>query len=132
MKKIFLLAVIALAAVLTASAQTSKAAKEKVYDVVEEMPEYPGGMSEMIKFLGANIKYPAESAKRKEQGTVIVQFVVEKDGSTTDYEIMRHATPELDNAAIEVIKKMPKWKPGKTDGKPVRVKFVMPVTFRLN
>lgn len=131
MKKIFLTAVIALMAVLTASAQSSKTTKEKVYDVVEEMPAYPGGDGKLMSFIRDNVQYPAEAAKRKEQGLVVVQFVVEKDGSLTDFEINRHATPALDEAAIEVIKKMPKWKPGKTNGKPVRVRFSLPVSYRL-
>lgn len=132
MKKIFLTVIMALIAVLTTSAQTSKTSKEKVYDVADVMPEYPGGVSEMMKFLRDNIKYPAEAEKRKEQGTVVVQFVVGKDGSLNDFNIVRHATPTLDNAAIEVIKSMPKWKPGTVKGKTVRVKYVLPVTYRLN
>lgn len=132
MKKLFFTAIMAFVAVLTASAQTAKTTEEKVYDVVEEMPEYPGGTAEMMKFLRENIKYPTQAEKRKEQGTVIVQFVVEKDGSLTDFALVKRASPTLDDAAVEVVKKMPKWKPGKTNGKNVRVKFSIPITYRLN
>lgn len=132
MKKIFLTIIIALMAVLTVSAQSSKESKEKIYDVVEVMPEYPGGWVELMKYLRDNIKYPAEAAKRKEQGRVIVGFVIERNGKLGNISVLRHATPLLDEAAIEVVKKMPKWKPGKINGKNVRVKYQVPVQFRLN
>lgn len=116
---------------LTANAQTAKEQKDKVYDVCEVLPEYPGGRIALMKFLGENVVYPPEAAKRKEQGRVLVGFVVEKDGSISDTEILKHATPALDEAAVATVKKMPRWKPGMQDGKKVRVKFSVPITFRL-
>jgi len=121
----------ALVAVLTMSAQSSKNSEEKVYEVVEVMPEFPGGSAALMKFMQENIKYPAESAKRKEQGRVIVGFVVEKDGSLGTIQILKGVTPLLNKAAIDMVKKMPKWEAGNQDGKKVRVKYQVPVTFRL-
>ena len=126
-----MMAVAVMMMTLTANAQTAKEQKDKVYDVCEVLPEYPGGTIALIKFLCENVVYPPEAAKRKEQGRVIVGFVVEKDGSISDTEILTHATPALDEAAVATVKKMPRWKPGMQDGKKVRVKFSVPITFRL-
>lgn len=104
----------------------------QIFQVVEEMPEYPGGMGECLRFLGKNIKYPLESQKAGVQGKVIVQFVVEKDGSIANPAVVRSIDPNLDGEAIRVISIMPKWKPGMQKGRPVRVKYTVPVTFRLN
>ena len=100
--------------------------------VVEEMPEFPGGMGECLKFLGKNIKYPVEAQKAGVQGKVIVQFVVEKDGNIANPKVVRSIDPDLDGEAIRVISIMPKWKPGMQKGQPVRVKYTVPVTFRLD
>ena len=106
--------------------------KEKViFQVVEEMPEFPGGMSEAMKFLAKNIKYPVAAQQAKIEGRVIVQFVVERDGSISDIHAMRGVNPDLDAEAIRVVSLMPKWKPGKQRGKAVPVKFTMPIIFRL-
>ena len=102
----------------------------KVYDVVEQQPEFPGGPSAMAKWLGDNIKYPAEAAKQGIEGRVIVQFVVGKDGTVGNAKLMRPVNPLLDQEALRVINAMPKWTPGKHDGKPVAVKYTIPVTFR--
>lgn len=102
-----------------------------VYQVVEEMPEFPGSMAACMKYLGENIKYPAEAMKAGKQGKVIVQFVVEKDGSISNPQVVRSVDPELDGEAIRVVSIMPKWKPGYQKGEPVAVKFTIPVTFRL-
>lgn len=102
-----------------------------VYQVVEEMPEFPGGMAACLKFLGENIKYPAEAMKAGKQGKVIVQFVVEKDGSISNPQVVRSVDSELDGEAIRVVSIMPKWKPGYQKGEPVAVKFTIPVAFRL-
>ncbi len=103
-----------------------------VFQVVEEMPEFPGGMGECLKFLGKNIKYPVESQQAGVQGKVIVQFVVEKDGSISNPKVVRSIDPDLDGEAIRVISIMPKWKPGMQRGQSVRVKYTVPVTFRLD
>ena len=103
----------------------------EIFMVVEEMPEFPGGMAECLKFLGKNIKYPTISQENGVQGKVIVQFVVNKDGSIVDPVVVRSVDPYLDKEALRVIKTMPKWKPGKQRGKAVRVKYTVPVTFKL-
>ena len=106
--------------------------KEKViFQVVEEMPEFPGGMGEAMKFLAKNIKYPVAAQQAKIEGRVIVQFVVERDGSISDIHTLRGVNPDLDAEAIRVVSLMPKWKPGKQRGKAVAVKYTMPIMFRL-
>ena len=96
-----------------------------------EMPEFPGGMAECMKFLAKNMKYPAKAQKAGIQGRVIVTFVVQEDGTLTDIEVPRRVDPHLDKEAIRIVKLMPKWTPGKTGGKPVRVKYTVPIMFRL-
>lgn len=103
---------------------------DKVYDVVEQQPEFPGGTSGLAKWLGDNIKYPAEAAKQGIEGRVIVQFVVGSDGTVSNVKLMRPVNPLLDQEALRVVTAMPKWTPGKQDGKPVAVKYTIPVTFR--
>lgn len=102
------------------------------FQVVEEMPEFPGGINECLKFLGTNIKYPLEAQKAGVQGRVIVQFIVEKDGTISNPKIVRGVNPDLDGEAIRVVSIMPTWEPGRQKGQPVRVKYTIPVTFRLN
>ena len=106
-------------------------AKEEVFMVAEQMPEYPGGMKEMLKFLQENMKYPENAMKNNVQGRVIVQFVVEKDGTPTEFKVLRSVDPDLDAEALRVMKAMPKWKPGMQKGQVVRVKFTVPVSFKL-
>ena len=106
--------------------------QEKViFQVVEEMPEFPGGMAEALKFLAKNIKYPVAAQEAKIEGRVIVQFVIERDGSVSDAKVMRGVNSELDAEAIRVVSMMPKWIPGKQRGKAVAVKYTMPIMFRL-
>ena len=105
--------------------------EQQIFQVVEEMPEFPGGMSECMKFLGKNIKYPTISQENGVQGRVIVQFVVNQDGSIVDAVVARGVDPYLDKEALRVVGMMPKWKPGKQRGKAVRVKYTLPVMFRL-
>lgn len=104
---------------------------DPIFQVVEKMPEYPGGMESMMKYLAKNIKYPSEAHKAGVQGRVIAQFVVNTDGSTSDYQIVRSVSPEIDAEAIRVLSQMPAWTPGYQRGKAVRVKYTVPVTFRL-
>ena len=103
-----------------------------VFDVVEEMPQYPGGPQALFKFLGENIHYPAEAEKAGIQGRVIATFVVEKDGSISQPTIVKSVDPLLDAEAIRVISAMPNWKPGKHNGKVVRVKYTVPLSFNLD
>ena len=105
--------------------------EQQIFQVVEEMPEFPGGMAECMKFLSKNIKYPPISAENGVQGRVIVQFVVNQDGSIVDPVVVRGVDSHLDKEALRVIQMMPKWKPGKQRGKAVRVKYTVPVMFRL-
>ena len=103
-----------------------------IFEVVEHMPEFPdGGMSALMEYLSKNIKYPEAAMKKGTQGRATVQFVVEKDGSITNVKILRGIDPELDKEAIRVISAMPKWKPGTQRGEAVRVRFTVPVMFRL-
>ena len=104
----------------------------KAYDVVEEMPQYPGGIEAMMTFLRDNLKYPAELAEQNIQGRVIVQFVVDKDGNVTNPTVKRSVDPQLDAEALRVVKAMPKWTPGKKNGQAVSVKYTMPVMFALS
>ena len=103
----------------------------KVYDVVDEMPQFPGGPSKLFEYLARNVMYPAEAEKAGIQGRVIVTFVVEKDGSITNAKVVKSINPLLDAEALRVINGMPKWTPGKQNGEATRVKYVVPVTFRL-
>ena len=105
--------------------------EEVVFQVVEEMPQFPGGLGEAMKFLAKNIKYPVEAQQAKIEGRVIVRFVVGRDGSVSDVEVMRGVSPELDAEAVRVVSMMPKWIPGKQRGKAVAVKYTMPIMFRL-
>lgn len=107
-------------------------ATNDVFMVVEQMPEFPGGMSACLKFLADHVAYPKEAAEKKIQGRVIVQFVVMKDGSIANARVLRAVDPLLDAEALRVIGLMPKWKPGTQRGQAVNVKFTMPVTFRLD
>lgn len=105
--------------------------EDVVFVIVEDMPEYPGGNQALMKYLGESIKYPIIAQENGIQGRVICQFVVNKDGSIVDVEVVRSVDPSLDKEAVRVVKAMPKWKPGQQRGKPVRVKYTLPVVFRL-
>lgn len=106
--------------------------EQTIFEVVEQMPEYPnGGMAGLMQFLSKNIEYPTIAQENGTQGRVTVQFVVNKDGSIVDAKVLRGVDPYLDKEALRVINSMPKWKPGMQRGKPVRVKYTVPVMFRL-
>ena len=108
-----------------------KEEETKVFDVVEQMPSVPGGDAELMKFLSTHIKYPVVAEENGIQGRVIATFVVERDGSISDVKVIKSVDPSLDKEAIRVLKSMPKWIPGKQNGSAVRVKYTVPVTFRL-
>ncbi|MCD7848663.1 energy transducer TonB [uncultured Parabacteroides sp.] len=104
---------------------------QQIFTVVETMPEFPGGQMALLQFLSKSIKYPVIAQENGIQGRVSCSFVVNKDGSIVDAEVIRGVDPSLDKEALRVINSMPKWSPGKQRGKPVRVKYTVPVTFRL-
>ena len=103
----------------------------KVFDIVEQMPQFPGGQVALMKYLSENIHYPVVAQENGVQGRVVVAFVVERDGSISDVHVARGVGPSLDKEAVRVVKSMPKWQPGKQNGSAVRVKFNVPVAFRL-
>ncbi|WP_448779812.1 energy transducer TonB [Bacteroides congonensis] len=111
--------------------ETEKVEEDVIHVTAEIMPEFPGGMAALMKYLGANIKYPTISQEMGSMGRVIVQFVVDKDGTITNPTVARGVDAYLDKEAIRVISSMPKWKPGVQNGKKVRVKYTVPVVFRL-
>ena len=102
-----------------------------VYLIPDKMPEYPGGVPAMMKFLSSNVKYPVEAQKNAISGRVIVQFVVMEDGTLSQAKVIRGVDPLLDEEALRVVKEMPKWTPGIVDGKTVKVKFTVPIMFSL-
>lgn len=105
--------------------------ENKVFDVVEQMPSFPGGTSALMQYLSSNIKYPVVAQENGVQGRVVVSFVVERDGSITDVQVARSVDPSLDREAQRVVRNMPRWIPGKQNGQAVRVKYNVPVAFRL-
>ena len=114
-----------------AQPEPPKEEETKVFDVVEQMPSFPGGPSALFEYLSKNIKYPVVAEENGIQGRVIVTFVVERDGSITDVRVVKSVDPSLDKEAQRVVKSMPRWIPGKQNGSAVRVKYTVPVTFRL-
>lgn len=105
--------------------------ENKVFDVVEQMPSFPGGPSALMKYLSENVKYPVVAQENGVQGRVVVSFVVEKDGHITDVKVVRSVDPSLDKEAARVVRSMPSWIPGKQNGSAVRVKYNVPVSFKL-
>jgi len=105
--------------------------EEKVFDMVEQMPTFPGGQAELLSFIGKNLKYPTIAQENGTQGRVICQFIVGKDGTVRDVQVVKSLDPYCDKEAIRVIRSMPRWIPGKQNGKPVTVKYTVPITFRL-
>ena len=127
------MALMAVFGLTTVTAQKTVVAKknQKVFDVVEQMPEYPGGQAALIEYISNNVKYPDDAAKKKVEGKVFVTFVVDTDGKITDVSLLRKVFPSLDAEAIRVISGMPNWIPGKQKGQVVRVKYTVPIMFRL-
>lgn len=117
--------------VAPAVVEEEEESSQQIFTVVEEMPKFPGGDAELLKFIAKSIKYPVIAQENGIQGRVICSFVVNRDGAIVDAEVLRGVDPSLDKEALRVISTMPKWTPGKQRGKPVRVKYTVPITFRL-
>ena len=130
MKKLILLAAVALFCGTSAMAQTDDV-DDAVFVVVEKSPEFPGGDDSLYAFIGRNIKYPEAAKKNKIEGRVFVTFVIEKDGQVSDAKILRDIGGGCGEEAIRVVNIMPKWKPGTQRGNPVRVQFNLPIMFQL-
>ena len=116
------------------TAESSASKKEftgKVYEIVEQIPESPGGLTALMNYLRTNTRYPAAAQKAGIEGRVIVSFIVEPNGSVSNVEIVRSVDTDLDQEALRVVRQMPKWKPGKHDGSTVRFKYHLPIKFIL-
>lgn len=133
MKKFLIMALMSLFGLTTVSAQKTVVANknQQVFEVVEKMPEFPGGQVALFEYLSKNVKYPADAEKQKIEGRVLVSFVVNTDGSITDIEVMRKTFPSLDAEGVRVISGMPKWTPGEQKGQKVRVHYTVPIVFHL-
>ena len=130
MKKLILLAAVALFCGTSAMAQTDDV-DDAVFVVVEKSPEFPGGNDSLYAFIGRNIKYPEAAKKNKIEGRVFVTFVIEKDGQVSNAKLLRDIGGGCGEEAIRVVNSMPKWKPGTQRGNPVRVQFNLPIMFQL-
>ena len=117
--------------IIVQEAEKPKEEETKVFDVVEQMPSFPGGMGALMQYLSSHIKYPVVAEENGIQGRVICTFIVERDGSITDTRVARSVDPSLDKEAVRVINSMPRWIPGQQNGSACRVKFTLPVTFKL-
>lgn len=105
--------------------------KEKVYEVVDVMPEFPGGVKALLDFISTNVQYPETARQKGIEGRVVVQCVVEKDGSINEVKVLRGIVEELDEEAVRVVNSMPKWTPARQGGQPVRCKYTLPISFKL-
>ena len=133
MKKLIIMSLMAMFGLTTVSAQKTVVAEknQQVFDIVEQMPEYPGGLPALLDYLNQNVKYPEDAEKQKIEGRVLAVFVVETDGSISNVEVVKPVFPSLDAEAVRVLAAMPKWTPGKQSGKLVRVKYTVPINFNL-
>lgn len=136
MKKFIIMVLTVLFGLTNVSAQKTVVAKkavtkQQVFSVVDQMPEFPGGQAALFEFLMKNVKYPADAKEKKIEGRVLVTFVVDTDGSITDISLLKKTYPSLDTEAKRVIKAMPKWIPGRQNGKVVKVHYSVPIIFRL-
>ncbi len=131
MKKLF--PFIILFSCCTINAQTKDTSKTRTETHVEKMPEYPGGVNEMLKYIGSNIKYPKSARKKNISGKCYLKFTVMKDGAVDSVKVLKGIPdcPECDEEAIRVVKTMPKWTPGSIDGRPVPVFFNLPINFTI-
>ena len=118
--------------ILSANAQEGQnSGQEAVYSIVETMPEFPGGMEVLYMFIGETLQYPDEANAKGASGTVFVSFVIDKSGAVRDATVVKSVDPALDQAALDMVNKMPDWKPGVQDGKTVNVKYNLPVKFQI-
>lgn len=133
MKKLIIMSLMAMLGLTTVSAQKTVVAQknQQVFDVVEQMPEYPGGMSALLEYLMQNVKYPEDAEKQKIEGKVMASFVVETDGSISEIKVLKPVYPSLDAEAVRVVQGMSNWTPGKQRGECVRVRYTLPIMFRL-
>lgn len=131
MKKLIVILTILFPVVSFSQDSYGQLPKEEIYEFVDTEPEFPGGEQNMYQYIINNIKYPETAKENNIQGRVYVKFVVTKDGNITDVEIARSVESSIDAEAIRVIKSMPKWKPGTQRGKPVNVRFTLPIKFSL-
>ena len=122
-----------LASAAVAQNSATKPAAEKVYNIamVEQKPEFPGGKAAMYKWIADNIKYPASAVEKSLQGRVVVEFQITADGDIENVRVLRGLDPALDQEAVRLVKSMPRWRPGRNNGQPVRVSYLLPVTFKL-
>lgn len=127
MKRLFLL--MFFMAFVSVNAYSQSDDSDEIYNIVEEMPEFPGGTSKMMEYIQDNLQYPAEAKELNVHGRVIVQFVIERDGTISNVKVLRGLGSGCDEEAIRLITSMPKWKPGKQRGKEVRTYFTYPITF---
>lgn len=130
MKTTLFLILFTFAAVVAVSAQET--GKEKIYNEVEIMPEYPGGQEALLKFISENVKYPENAIKNEIQGKVFVSFVIDESGAVTKVKVLRGVDADLDKEAVRVIKLLEKWTPGKEKGKAVKVMYTLPINFALS
>jgi protein TonB len=105
--------------------------RDKVYDTAEQMPSFPGGQAALFQWISKNIKYPVKAEENDIQGRVICAFIVERDGSIHDVQVVKPVDPLLDEEALRLVKSMPRWMPGMQNGKPIRVKYTVPITFKM-
>ena len=113
------------------SSDPKKVFKGKVYDLVDEMPSFPGGLEELYKWIDNNVQYPAVARENGIEGRVILKFIVEKDGSLSDSTVIHSVHPMVDREALRLVGQMPKWNPGRRAGVPVRVRYCLPIKFKL-
>lgn len=135
MKKVLFVLALLLSAHTAMHAQSNQnternASDEKIFDVVEQPPSFPGGQAALMSYLSKSVKYPQEALKDNVQGRVIVGFIVEKDGSVSNAKIIRSVDSALDKEAIRIVMSMPKWTPGRQNGRNVRTKYNVPVNFK--
>ncbi len=132
MKRLFFAVMLVVTSFTTVVAQNKADDNSgKVYEMIEVMPEYPGGIPKLMAFLSENVRYPVQAQKSKIEGRSVIGFIVEEDGSISHVSVTRGSHPLLDSEAIRVVKAMPKWNPGLIKGNPVRVKFNLPIYFKL-
>lgn len=113
------------------TAATEGKAKEKAFKEAEVMPKFPGGVQGLMKYFAKSIKYPVFAQERKEEGKVILQMVIGKEGTLSDIKVLHSASPWLDAEAVRVVSNMPRWEPGRQEGKAIAVEYTLPVVFKL-